>query len=486
MKSLLQLAALALLFAVALSKELPKVDDIPSQFALDEDRLPENMVAVEGGEITIRCAVEGPSTQHSIEWIEYAWSPNGGPISSNEFIGNHPQAARYSIIQNDQYDYSLRISPVLMGDGGTYLCQDAQASSALKRQHQMQLTVVAATPNCTTTIHDTGIVLDNSYQHNDCVFPYQGGLVPNATWSGVLPFVQLYAVSPNSVWAGMHFNVTRDMDTRNHIFTLHFTGYFLPVDANSADNIPTYTYTHPERQMFVYWGPTSLAAEPQKLKYEVGDILTCSADAFPPAAFFWQNMRTNQITSGPTLVVDSQWQGFNQTMRCEARNTIEGTVYSNNLFIPLDVNIVTTPTTTQPPTTTTPPPAEAPCTVLSGAWVSTMPTAASLCLNVNVLQRGLLTGLLKNATDTYWVDIVGRTVEDRFDQVGFNGIWPAEIGVSSFIGECHRCYGVETLLVNVVSRNKGPPCGNPGTISYTTQYSFMRSSTLQCPNLPPL
>jgi hypothetical protein len=489
MKSLLQLTSLALLIAVTLSKELPRrhgIPDAPSQFALDPDRLPENSVVVEGGTVTLSCAAEEPSTDHSIEWLEFITNANGNPISANEVIGNHPERDRYTIIHSDEFEYSLRISPVLLSDGGTYQCRDGAASAQLKRQHQLELTVVAPDLNCSSTIHENGIVLDNSYQTNDCGLTFQGGLIPNMTWSGPLPFGQLYIASPTTAWAGMQFNVTRDMDTRAHVMTTHFTGYFLPVDANKADNVPDFTIIYQARQMFVYWGPTNMLAAPIKIKYEVGDVIICTADAFPPPSYFWQNLRTNQITAGATVTVDSAWQGFNQSMRCEARNTIESTIYSNNIFVPVDVNVVTTPTTTLPPTTTTPPPAEAPCTDLSGAWVSTTPTNGSLCIKINTLQRGLLTGLLKNATDTYWVDIVGRSQEDRFDQVGFNGIWPADIGVSSFIGECHRCFGVEQLLVNVVSRNKGPPCGNPGWIRYTTQYDFRRSTTLQCPNLPAL
>jgi hypothetical protein len=430
--------------------------------------------------------VQGPSSSHSIEWVEYAYNANGSPISSNEFIGSHPEAARYQIVHGDEYEYSLMISPVVHDDGGTYMCRNSQATPPDKRQHFMQLTVVSASSNCTSTIRESGIVLDKSYHTNDCVLSFKGGLIPNVTWSGPLPFAQLYVASNHSVWSGMQFNVTRDMDTRAHQALTHFTGYFLPVDGDSASNVPEYSQTFQSRQMFVYWGPTDLKASPIKQKYEVGDVLTCTADAFPPATFFWQNLRTNQITSGPSVTIDSAWQGYNQSMRCEARNTIEGTVYSNNIFVAVDVNIVTTPTTTQPPTTTTPPPAEAPCKVLTGAWVSTTPTAASLCIKIDTAQRGMLTGLLKNDTDSYWVDLIGRTKEDSFDQVGFNGIWPADIGVSSFIGECHRCYGEEELLVNVVSRNKGPPCGNPGWIRYTTQYVFKRSATLKCANLPSL
>jgi len=270
MKSLL---SLVLLFAVALAKELPKQDaapDTPSQYVLDENRLPENMVVVEGTEVTISCAAQDSSTSYSIEWVEYAYNPNGGPISSNEFIGQPPEAARYSIVHTDELLYSLRISPVVMGDGGTYLCRDANANPALKRQHSMELTVVAASSNCTTTIHDTGVVLDQSYQTNDCVLSYKGGLVPNMTWSGPLPFGQLYISGTSSVWAGMQFNVTRDMDTRAHTCTTFFTGYFLPVDGNRADNVPSYSHIFQSRQMFVYWGPTSMQATPIKTKYRWG------------------------------------------------------------------------------------------------------------------------------------------------------------------------------------------------------------------------
>jgi len=196
-------------------------------------------------------------------------------------------------------------------------------------------------------------------------------------------------------------------------------------------------------------------------------------------------MRTNELHSGISVTVDNSWRGFNTTMRCEAQNTIEGTIYPNNYFHPVNVLPLTTPTTTTPTTTTTPPPAVAPCTDLSGPWVSDSPTRASLCVRLDLNNNAALTGLLKNGTDTYWVDIIGRSQLGKFDQVGFNGVWPINIGVSSFVGECHRCVGEEHMLVNVVSKNKGAPCGNQGDIRYTTQYHFRRAEgVLTCPNIP--
>lgn len=42
--------------------------------------------------------------------------------------------------------------------------------------------------------------------------------------------------------------------------------------------------------------------------------------------------------------------------------------------------------------------------------------------------------------------------------------------------ECHRCYGVETLLLNVVSRTSTDDqfCGDGGAILTTEQYAFNR------------
>jgi hypothetical protein len=482
--------------SLSLGKQLPRKikseDPIRSKrteeaglLELDPNHLPRNTVAQEGSTVVLTCGVLNSAISHSVQWTEFAYNENGNLISDNDFILGHPEASRYSIINTVPGYYDLQISNVRLSDGGVYLCQDAQTSAALKRQHAASLTIMGAT-NCTTSIGSSGIVLDQSYQVNDCGLNYKGPIVPNMTWSGPGPFGQGMVATDNTVWSGMQFNVTRDMDTRAHLCTTFFTGYFLPVDSNFADNVPDYVSYFQNRQMFVYWGPTDVQASPIKVQYDAGDVLTCTADAFPAATYLWQNLRTAQIYSGSTVRIDESWRGYNQTMRCEARNTIESTIYSNNVYLPVDVAPLTTPPVTTPATTTTPPPAVSPCTDLTGAWVSTAPTKANLCIRLDLSNQGILTGLLKNGTDTYWVDIVGRAQSNKFDQVGFNGIWPINLGVSSFIGECHRCFGEEQLLVNVISRTKGVPCGTIGPTQYTSQYVFTRSQALQCPNLPNL
>jgi len=450
---------------------------------LDINKLPTNIAVTPGATVVFSCAVVNHQNAHSLQWREFTSNPEGTPISDNGNIGAHPNADRYRILQAVAGEYFLQIHNVTMEDGGAYSCHDAQAPIIVKYRHNAFMTVVDPALNCTTTIGDSGVVLDGSYQSNDCIIRFKGPVAPNMTYTGPGPFEQLNVANNEIVWAGMHYNVMRDMDTRAHQCHLSFTGHFLPVDGDTADNIPDHTTIYQSKQMFVYWGPQSLNIPNQKPYYLQGDTLTCECDAWPPATFLWQNMRNGQIFSGATYTVGPELVGFNQSMRCEARNSIEGTTYSNNIFIPLDVPVPTTPTTPTTTPTTTPPPAVSPCPDPSGAWVSVNPTAGSLCVRVNTTLFGAITGLLKNATDTYWVDLVGRTQINQYNQMGVSGIWPGTIGVSSLVGECHRCFGVENLLINVVTRRKGLLCGTEGDTQYTSQYHFFRSSTLKCPNV---
>jgi hypothetical protein len=490
MKSLI-FVCLTILIAASLGKELPNSGGVvrrsvetPTQFDLDPDRLPINTAAVEGTTVILECAIQSPSTSHNLIWYEYAYSPLGSPISSNENVGAHPQRDRYTIIHGDPLQYSLRISPVVLADGGVYECMDQAASPANKRFHAVSLTVVAAEANCTTTIRESGVVLEDSYQTNDCQLEYQGNIIPNMTWTGAGTYSQRYIATPTHIWAGMQFNATREMNGLAFQCVTEFTDYFLPVPGNTADNVPDYRRTDQSKQMFVQWGPKNIVIVPVKQRYDIGDILTCTADGNPEPTFFWQNLRTNQVFAGNQVIVLDDWQGTNQTLRCDSRNTIEDVIYNINAFQIVDVNPATT--TTEPPTTTTttPPPAESDCFDLTGGWESDFPTHGELCLRLDTENNGALRGLLKNESDTFWVDIVGRAQATKFDQLGFNGIWPLEIGVSSFIGECHRCQGLEQMLVNVVSRSKSSQCGAGGPIRYTTQYTFYRSPNLPCPNLP--
>lgn len=482
MKSLVVFCLLALISS-SLSKQIKSDGLAPSKHELT--RLPVNTASEVGQDVILTCGITNPGEQHSLLWYEFAQTSTGGLISSNDLV-LHPNGDRYHIIHDDPAQYDLQISSVDFGDGGIYMCIETYTSTVDKRQHSASLTVIATEPNCTTTIRESGTVLENSYNTNDCTLDYRGGLIPNISWSGIGPFNSLYVTTESSVWGGMAFNASRNMDNRFHSANIYFTDYFLPVDPNTANNIPEYQKGYDGRLMLVRWGPSVPEATPIKPTYDVGDFIKCTADANPAANYTWFNLQTLDVIPGDEVRIEEAWQGQTFILRCEARNEIEGTVYPQNLFLNVTVNAITEPTTptTTPSTTTVPPVSD--CGDLTGAWESLSPTTGALCFRLDLNNNGYLTGLMRNASDTYWIDIVGRAQSNRFDQVGFSGIWPYDIGVSSFVGECHRCFGEEQLLMNLVSRTVGTECGVKGETRYTSQYLFTRTNQIACNVFPSL
>lgn len=68
--------------------------------------------------------------------------------------------------------------------------------------------------------------------------------------------------------------------------------------------------------------PTEVTVSPQDGAVFAGDVLTCSANGYPPPSFRWTNLRTNVSFDGPTLLVTSDDDQLNY--RCTAYNTIQG------------------------------------------------------------------------------------------------------------------------------------------------------------------
>ena len=83
--------------------------------------------------------------------------------------------------------------------------------------------------------------------------------------------------------------------------------------------------------------PINIYFYPEKDEYEVGDVITCSADAKPAAAYFWQNLRTLDIIYDAAIMVSSDMRGFATHMRCQAQNVILGFVYTQNLYTYVNV-----------------------------------------------------------------------------------------------------------------------------------------------------
>jgi hypothetical protein len=74
------------------------------------------------------------------------------------------------------------------------------------------------------------------------------------------------------------------------------------------------------------------------------------------------------------------------------------------------------------------------CNDLTGRWGATFPSFVDLCLEVNNT-NGQILGIIRNATDPYFIDIRGAIVPSKYDEIGFVGVWPVNIGTQAFTGK---------------------------------------------------
>jgi len=433
-----------------------------NQLALS-DR-PQNLAVLAGDTATLVCVSEDAASSR-ILWGEYVWNPDGtvGIISDGGVVlPGHPQAARYSIDTSTANHFDLQIASTISGDGGQYLCQDQNDGPPNAYRGFAELVVLEAITNCSSPLPSDGIVIEGQYYSIECTINYKGNIAPRMTWTGPPPFESTSSNNGQTVWSGMHFTVDRSMDTRSYSLLTDFADLGATPD-DVASNAPAWSNLWRSNQLFVYWGPTNLVAIPDKQYYEVGDVITCSSDAFPAATHTWMNMATNEVIPNRQFTIDESFVGKTTLMRCQAQNLINIVVYTANLF---KNYTVLTPTTTTPSTTlptTTPPLPEAPCDVLTGRWQSTAASPkGELCVRV-YNSTGEFVGTLRNSTNPYWLEIVGRS-RAGFDQLAFNGITPYE-EVQGFAGTCFKCYGVEYITLDILTRaiTDSAGCGDGGS-----------------------
>jgi hypothetical protein len=482
MKTILVVTAFCLFAGSVIARKLPETHYLkPGLRSLDVG--PDNFAVDQGDTVVLECAGT-PGSGYRVQWTEYAYSSQGTLISENGLILDHPQKDRYQILQPTSDTFNLQISNIQNADGGTYVCQDVNGFAPQFFRRAAQLIVISSKPNCTTTVPTNGQVIEGDYHTIECIVYYKGNINPVMTISGPNPFRTQSINTTTSVWAGADWYVNRSMETSAFTAKTNFTNNFFPVPVDSSTEIPDWEYTYQGNQMFVSWRPTNMYVTPVKPYYDVGDVISCYADAFPAASYAWQNMRTLEFSFVQGFYVTPDLEGTDQTMRCQATNIIFGNSFANNFFYNVSVPLkTTTPPPTLPPTTTTAPPVSN-CFSLTGVWTTTNPYPAKVCFNVDLVNNGVVRGMMKNGSDTFLTEVYGKVKTDSNNQIGFSGIWPASagLGASSFVGECYRCYGTEILLIKGVSRALGDSCTLDATINYSPEYTFNRVSSnyLEC------
>jgi len=404
----------------------------------------------------------------------------------NILIPGHPNSLRYALPLQQPGYYDLYITEVLYEDGTYYKCQDFNAAPPDQTELGAQLVVIEAEPNCTTTIQGP-VVIEGDYHTMQCIMYFRAskGIEPLMTWTGPPPFLQVYTVTNESVFSGISFTVSRSMDALTYTSLTNFTskGFVAP---NSASNIPDWSSTWRSDQLLVQWGPKNMYYSPDLPEYENGIVITCFADAFPIPTIYWQDLDTAIIYNSQSLVLTESLVG-DRRFRCHAENYINGILYYNDLFATFAVKPIPTTPSPGPITTTTTPPAEDYCKDLTGRWQANNPTAA-LCLWIDFASNGVVSGLLRNGTETYWLDIYGRVQVNTFDQGGFTTVAPGTTGVTAYVLECKACYGTEIMTVSQIQRSEASAevCGEPGVTNELPDFTFYRvANTSPCNSQPP-
>lgn len=433
--------------------------------------LPDNDAVLVGSTVVLRCSTQSATAR--IMWHEFASSSGGMVVSDGKnIIQSHPNAGRYSII-GDALDYYLQITNVQVSDGGTYLCQDITAGPPDVFRGYAELVVLGSDPVCQDFVTVTGVVIEGNSYSSECEVPYKGNLPPVMQWEGPGNFITNGTTTPTAVWSWKRFDADRTLEGGSYNCHTNFGPVF--AEPGHANNTPTYTHTYQGPTILVRWGPQNLEVTPIKDVYNIGDVLTCTADSNPPSTFVWTNMRTLVTEpAGPTFTVTEELAGFTTVMRCHTEVFIEGSLYTQNIFLNVTVPAITTPTIPPESTTTTPPLADGPCGDPTGQWRSTNPNAI-LCVEMD--SKGNLLTLIRNGTDPFFVAGNGKTVFDDHKHIGFTGIWPTGAGVGGFTGECHSCFGDEVILLSGLSRNKAETsqCGASAGTHLTLLYVMTRS-----------
>jgi hypothetical protein len=440
---------------------------------------PINYAVYPGETVTFRCSVAQAPPSSRVMWAELISSQGGSTISDNENLLAHPNRDRYYIVHNTPTEFHLQITDVRLEDGGQYVCQDSLAGPPDVFRGFASLIVIASPPNCTNTSPPNGNVIEGQEFTIECSTWYQGTYPPTKRWSGPDPFEVYYAPpSPTTVWAGIRYTVNRGMDIQFYECLTNFTDLGeLPAD--TARNPPSWEYLYRAPQMFVSWGPMNMSATPIKPAYDVGDLITCTADAKPGASYQWQNLRSLATYNSNTYTITEDMRGYNDSLRCSAQNIIQGNVYQANLFIFAYLPPITTPTTTQPTEPTTTPPAVSSCEMLTGRWRSDDPYAEAILHVIQGDNMGRVEGLMMNRSDTFWVEVIGTTRVQDYAYLGLSAIWPYDSGVTSISAECHRCLGIEVMHVDGMwkSIHASPACGEVAPQTTYPSHAMRRVGT---------
>jgi hypothetical protein len=439
------------------------------------DETPLNDAVKVGETAVLHCSATHLPPTTRVTWTEFTSSTGGVIVSDNYNISvSHPNRERYRILTDiTRMEFYLQIENVQLNDGGMYLCSDINAAGFGKLRGYAELVVLETDPECLDFVSITGSVVENWSYSSECLITFKGNIAPSMTFSGPLPYSINASTTATTVWSWIRFTAAVHMDGQVYTCLTKFEE-LTDVEETHASNAPDYTYLHPGTVLSVVWPPRETAIQPIQINYNIGDVLTCSTNSKPGARLRWGIYRTLEEFDGETLTITPDFEGWTSLVRCEARVNIEGSETLDMVHINITVPSITTPTIPPTPPITTPPPAISECDDPTGRWTAYNPDAL-VCLEMDA--RGNLITLIRNGTDLFFLSGNGKTVVGDYKHIGFTGMWPDGQGTAAFVGECHKCMGVEVILMSGLKRNKhnSNECGQSAGANLARLYVLTRS-----------
>jgi len=146
---------------------------------------PLNDATLVGNDVTLYCESTTTGLER-VQFLEYQTNPAGALISDGAtLLPGHPNYFRHELVTDvNAGTYSLKIRTTVLEDGGKYACRDAAALPNPSMWYS-DLVVIAAAPNCTTTLPANRIVSVGAYYTAECIvnFRASAGINPFMLWS---------------------------------------------------------------------------------------------------------------------------------------------------------------------------------------------------------------------------------------------------------------------------------------------------------------
>jgi len=300
-------------------------------------REPDNQTAIEGEQVTLPCRVE-----NKIGLLQ--WTRDGFGLGDTRQLSGY---SRYRLVgSDDEKDWTLQISPVLLEDDALFQCQVGAADSvAPVRSRNAQLTVYVPPEDPYIVQGDLVEATEDVVQSLECVSP------------GGKPAADIYWHDGDGhvIIKNVRTKTTKLEDEKR--FNTTSTVTFMPKKKHhnktftcSASNIADRSRRSVSILLYVRYAPSVRLTPSQGLLREGETVqFKCHAHANPsPLEYSWfvDGQRANGFESDFFLIANISQSYHNAIVKCEVRNEIGKSEETETIQVRYGPRIIAHPQTT--------------------------------------------------------------------------------------------------------------------------------------------